>query len=420
MKYVIIGSGFAGLWAIDGIREIDKNNPITLISQEEAYSRPLISYYLGARVTADRMLYRNETFFMNNKVEFRQGVKVKKLEVMQKIVILENNEQVNYDKLLIATGGTPIFPPIKGKESKGVFTFTTFKDAQLIKQYIQDNKVTSVVVLGGGLIGLKATEALMDLHIKVTVVELADRILSATFDRKASGMIENALKQANCDVITKDTIDNIVNANNRVTGVELKSKKQLECQMVIVAIGVKPNLDLVKDTPIKVNRGIIVNQYLQTNINDVYAAGDVAEFEGWVIAILPIATRHGRIAGMNMAGKNKIYEGGTPKNAIELGGIPTISVGLTDPKENINEYEILEKINTRENSYRKIVLKDNIIVGAIFVNDIDRAGIFTGLIRDRVDVKSFKDNILKDDFGLVSLPRDYRKKTLIEGPVFEI
>lgn len=361
------------------------------------------------------MIYRCESYFCENNITTKFGVSVSQIDFDSKQVILESGEQITYDKLLISTGGTPIFPPITGNDAEGVFSFTSLKDANNIATYIQENKVESVVVLGGGLIGLKATEALMDLKLKVTVVELMDRILSATFDKKASNIIENALKAQNCQVMTEDTIDSIENENGKVCGVTLKSGTQVPCQMVIVAIGVRPNIALVKDTAIQTNKGIVVNDSMQTSVPDVYAAGDVAEAKGWVIAILPVAARQGKIAGYNMADQDRKYDGSTPKNAVELAGIPTISVGLTDPKENLDEYEILEKYLPKQNTYKKIVLHENVIVGVIFVNEIDRAGIYTGLIKDQVDVTSFKDNLLNDDFGLVSLPKDYRKKTLISG-----
>jgi NAD(P)H-nitrite reductase large subunit len=159
---------------------------------------------------------------------------------------------------------------------------------------------------------------------------------------------------------------------------------------------------------------------MKTSVDDVYAAGDISENNGWVIAILPLATKQGKKAGYNMAGGKKTFKGGIPMNAVELCHIPTISVGLTDPKENPEEYEILEKYKPRENLYRKIVLKDNIIKGVIFVSEIDRAGIFTGMIKDELDVSTFKQHLLKDDFGLISLPKDYRKKHFVKGESIEI
>jgi NAD(P)H-nitrite reductase large subunit len=416
--YVIIGNGFAGIWAIEGIRQLDKENPIILISDEDNYSRPLISYYLGKRVKSSLMPYRDEEFFKNNKVTLKIGQRVTKIDQKNNNVQLKNGESITYSKLLIATGGKPIKPPMQNSDAKGVFTFTTYSEAKQIKEYIEEYSVKHAVVIGGGLIGLKATEAMIDLGIEVTIVELADRILSATFDKKASGIIENALVEDKCRVIKENTVANIQTTNDRVSGVLLKSGEKLACELVIVAVGVKPDLTLLEGTTIKVNRGIIVNELMQTSDPSIFAAGDVAEVKGWVIAILPLATRQGRIAGMNMAGADEKYEGSLPMNSVELAGVPTISVGLTDPKENLEEYEILEKYNSSKRIYRKIVLKENVIMGVILIGEIDRAGIITGLIKNKVDVSPYKELLAQGNFGLISLPKEYRK-SMVQGPILE-
>ena len=423
MKYIIIGNGFAGINAIEAIRENDKKGEIILISDEKNYSRPLISYYLKKRIRASALPYRDSEFFSKNEVNLKIGSRVEVIDPIEKIVSLTNGESFKFDKLLIATGGTPILPPIEGNTSKGVFSFTTYENARHIEDFIANNSVESVVILGGGLIGLKATEALMDLGLHVIVVELADRILSATFDRKASEIIEKALRLANCDVLTGDTISLINSVDDHVNSVSLKSGRILECQMVIIAIGVRPSIEILKNTNIKCEKGVVVSESMETSMKDIYAAGDVCQVNGWAIAILPLAVRQGKIAGNNMSitceHNRMIYSGSLPMNSVTLANIPTISVGLTDPKENAEYYEILQKYNPKKKTYRKIILEENIIVGAIFVNEIDRAGIFTGMIKDQVDTTPFKAELMKDTFGLISLPRNYRKH-LVKGPSVEI
>ncbi|MHA1819032.1 MAG: NAD(P)/FAD-dependent oxidoreductase [Promethearchaeota archaeon] len=419
MKYVIIGNGFAGVRAIESIRKNDKKGEITVISDEPNYSRPLITYYLGKHVTKEALPYRDAEFFKKNNVNLKIGKRATKLDVERKVVYIEN-EEIEFDRLLIATGGSPFVPPIKGKDVKGVYTLTTLANAESIANDIKENNIKEVILLGGGLIGLKATDALMDLGLNVTVVELANRILSATFDKKASNLIQNALKEQHCNVITGDTITEVLSENNRVTGAKLKSGKEIKGDLLIIAIGVRPDISLVKDTPIKTNRGIVVNGFLETSVKDIYAAGDCAENNQRVIAILPLAARQGKIAGHNMSvekEEDKIkYDGGLPMNSVSLANIPTISVGLTDPK-NPEEYQIMEKYLPSKKIYRKIVLHGDEIAGAIFINEIDRAGIFTGLIKNHTDVSSFKDNLMKDNFGLISLPKNYRK-SLINGDQF--
>ncbi|MHC1585524.1 MAG: NAD(P)/FAD-dependent oxidoreductase, partial [Candidatus Syntropharchaeia archaeon] len=245
------------------------------------------------------------------------------------------------------------------------------------------------------------------------VVELADRILSAVFDAEASEIMEEHLRSSGVEIITNNSVDEIT-GGDRVDGVILRDGKRIDSQMVIIAIGVRPNLHLVKDTDIEVNRGIMVDNHMETSIKGIFAAGDVAEAYDMLngdrrpIPIWLNGYRQGRIAGYNMAGFSAEYEGGFTQNSIEVLGLPTISVGITNPEG--EAYEILKRSDGRK--YRKIVLKNDVIVGAIFIGCIDRAGIITGLIRDRINVKNFKDALLDDNFGFVSFSKELRKEKL--------
>ena len=422
MNYMIIGNSASGIAAIEAIREYDKKGKITVISDEPHfnYSRPLISYYLGKKVSLEGMSFQGEDFYKDNKVDLILNKKVAKLEPKKKCVILSDKYKMPFDKLLIAAGGTPIVPEIKGADLEGVFAFTKLDDARNIERYIKANKVKRAIVLGGGLIGLKATEALIELKIKVTIVELADRILSANFDKKASDTIERALERIGCKLITNNTLVEIKGKNGKLKEVILRSKKSIGADLVIIAIGVKPNIELTKNTLINTDRGILVNNFMQTNIDDVYAAGDCCEAKDSLlnmrrpIAIWPVAVRQGKIAGFNMAGIKKEYQGYFAMNSVELCGIPTVSVG--ESCAGGKGYKILQCSNSEKSIYKRIVLKNKRIIGAIFIGDIERAGIYTGLIKDKVDVTSFEENLLKEDFGLINLPKEYRKH-LVTGEV---
>ena len=425
-KYLIIGNSVSGINAVESIRKVDKKGEITIVSNENIlnYSRPLISYYLGGRITKERMSFREKSFYKENKVNLLLNTEAKKINVKGKEVYLENGGKINYQKLLLATGGKPIIPPIKGlnEVKEGIFTFVKFKDTENIINYIQKNKIKEAVVLGAGLIGLKCAEGLIQRGLKVTIIELADRILANTFDKIASSILEDALRKLNCNVIKENTITEIKTQNSKLKTIVLRSGKEIPTKLLIIAIGVRPNLDLIEGTSIKYDRGIIVDDYMQTNVDDIYAAGDVAEGKDFllqrksVIAIWPVAARQGKFAGFNMAGLKKEYEGLFIMNSIQIAEIPTISFGLTNPKDE-KEYEILSKENKEGNFYRKIVLKDNRIVGAIFLGKIERAGIFSGLIKNKVDVTSFKKDLLSDDFGLLILPSEYRKHLVTGGPI---
>lgn len=415
MRYIIVGNSTSGIAAIEAIRECDKEGRITVISEEPYfnYSRPLISYLLGKRLNRDGVIYRKRDFYRDNNVELILNKKAQRLDLKKKEVILADSQRMRFDKLLIAAGGAPVIPKLKGAGLNGVFTFIRLADAEAIENYIIKNGVKKAVVIGAGLIGLKATEALVELKIKVTIIELADRILSATFDKKASCIIEAALEKRGCKLITNNTVVEIRGQDKKVKEVVLKNKKEIPADLVIVAIGVRPNIDLARYTPMKTDKGILVDDFMQTNIEDIYAAGDCCEAKDILlgtsrpIAIWPAAARQGKIAGYNMAGIKKAYRGGLIMNSVELCGVATISAGLTNVIE--NGYEALEHLDRVKSIYKKLILKDDKIIGAIFVGDIERAGIYIGLIKDKVDVSSFKKHLLQEDFGLISLPKEYRK-----------
>jgi len=417
-KYLIVGNSAAAVGAVGSIRQVDKDGKIVVVSNEthSLYSRPLITYLLAGQVDKNKMSYGDPMFYRKNDVEEILGKEVVAVHPAEKKVILNNGAALPYQKLLLATGGRPIVPQVEGKDLPGVFTFTTLDDAKKVDEFIKKNEVKSAVVVGGGLIGLKTAEALIARGIKVTIVELADRILSATFDRKASEIVETALRERGCELITKNTVWKVT-GRGVVKKVVLQGGVEVDCQLVIFAIGVMPNTELAKSAGIEVRKGIPVDDRMQTNIPDIYAAGDVAEAYDMLmstkrqIAIWPNAYAQGSIAGSNMAGDAKNYDGSFAMNAVEICGVPTISIGLTDPQE--AGYEVLEQYGKESMVYKKIVLKDDVIVGAIFINKIDRAGVFRALIKSKTNVGIFKADLLRDDFGFVWLPETFRKHMVV-------
>lgn len=424
--YLILGNSVAAMACIEGIREHDSETPITLIAREphHTYSRPLITYLLGGLVDEERMVYRPLDYYERAKVQAILGTEVVRVHPRAGCVETAIGDRVQYDKLLIAIGGRPIVPTdVGGADLEGVFTFTTLEDARRIQQYITANEVRSALVVGGGLIGLKSVEALMELGLEITVVELANRMLSATFDQTASALLQRKLREGGVEVLCNTTVSRIKGEEGRVSGAILRDGSELECGLVIFAIGVLPDTRIVEGTEIAVDRGILVDNHMQTSVEGIYAAGDVAQAEELLsgeqrcIAIFPNAYRQGQVAGANMAGAEALWDGGLVMNSVAVRGIPTISVGLTTaPDDSYEVHELLDEANCR---YKKLVLRGDRIVGAIFVGQIDRAGIITGLIRGKVDVSGFRDQLMADDFGLISLPIDYRKH-VVSGAGIEV
>jgi NAD(P)H-nitrite reductase large subunit len=418
MEIVIIGNSAAAVGAIEAVRRVDRAIPITVISDEShpVYSRPLISHFLAGELKSEQIFYRPKNFYEKNNVQTLLGRHVVKVNFDKKTVKLENGEKVSYRQLLIATGGTPFIPKIEGLDKTGIYTFTKLDDTKKISSVLKENQ--RAVVIGGGFIGLKAGEALKKRKIDVTIVELADYILSLTLDETAAFILEKALKREGIHLITSNTVEAIL-GDSMVESVLLADGRIIEAQLVVIAIGVIPNVAPFRESPLYIEKGILVNERMETNLPDVYAAGDVTQAYDKIlktyrtIPIWPNAYQQGKIAGYQMAGNKKyVYEGGFMMNSIEIGNVPAIAIGLTNLPPN-NGYQVIKKFDRASNVYRKVILKGDVIVGAIFSGQIDRAGILTGLLRDGVEVKGFKRELVKDHFGFISFPKTLRKERML-------
>jgi NAD(P)H-nitrite reductase large subunit len=420
-KYLIIGGSVGGIGAVEAIREVDPVGELTVISEEPfpQYSRPMISEYVSREATMETMKYRGDQFWKKNNVQALTGRRAVNIDFTKKQVELEGGNKVDFEKLLIATGGRPFVPKMEGGEKEGVFTFTELSSAKGLESKLEKSR--SAVVIGGGLIGVSAAEALVKRGIKVTLVELKDKILSLILDEKASEIAEKAVKEAGVTIITGQTVQQILGKENNeeaVGGVIMTDGTKIPCDLVVVAIGVIPRIELVKGTDVKVNRGILVDRFMRTNIPDVYACGDVAEAydflleENRLLPLWPLAKLGGQVAGYNMAGKKTEYLGGTVMSALKYFNLPIISAGIMNP-ENSSDYEVLVEHQPEKTVYKKIVLKDNVIVGFIFIGDIEKSGMFLQLMKNRVKVSKIKDSLLSEDFGLLTLPQSVRKEIFV-------
>jgi NAD(P)H-nitrite reductase large subunit len=308
---------------------------------------------------------------------------------------------------------------MEGGDKEGVFTFTELSSAEQIESKLEPSK--SAVVIGGGLIGVSASEALVKRGIKVTLVELKDSILNLILDKTASDMAEKVLTEAGVTVITGQTVQRILGQKENeaaVGGVVMTDGTEIPCDLVVVAIGVIPRTDIVKETDLKLNRGIVVDRSMRTSIPDVYACGDVAEAHDFLIngnrllPLWPLAHLGGRVAGYNMAGKKAEYEGGTVMSSLKYFELPVIAVGNVNP-EDTGDIEVLIELEPEKHFYKKVLLKENKIVGFIFLGEIEKAGILFRLLKNHVDVGTIKDSLLDEEFGIVTLPEQLRKEMFV-------
>ncbi|MGQ9571820.1 MAG: NAD(P)/FAD-dependent oxidoreductase [Dehalococcoidia bacterium] len=419
-QYLIIGNSAGGVAAAEAIREVDGEGAITIVSEERypAYSRPLVSEYLAGERSLDSILLRPADFYERNKIEALLGTKAAHIDFDRRLVELTDGRRLAWRKLLLATGGAPIVPKLKGSHRQGMFTFTTLEDAERIGQAL--TRGCTAVVVGGGLIGVSLTQALVQRGVTVVIMELMDRLLSTALDAEASRLVEQALRAQGVEIILGQTAREIVGRpedNRRVGGVILEGGRTIACDGVVFAIGVAPRTELVRESPVALNRGIVVDRRMATSCRDVYACGDAAEAYDFVhkanrlIPVWPNAVAGGRVAGYNMAGRRARYEGSTSMNALNCFGLSVVAAGLVDAKDD-PICEVLAASSAANGTYHKIVLKNNRILGMIFVGDIERSGVVFGLMKDGVNVRRFKEALLSVDFSLSALPEELRRSRL--------
>ncbi|BAT70823.1 FAD-dependent pyridine nucleotide-disulfide oxidoreductase [Thermosulfidibacter takaii ABI70S6] len=404
VRYLIAGNSVAAVSAIQAIRQRDKEGEIVVLSPERmtAYCRPLITYILAGDVEEWRLPYKRDAFYQQNNVKVLYGVALEGVDTKKRIAHLSDGQKMAFDKLLLAVGGKPFIPPIENVEGPDVYTYTTVADMNAVRERLDEIK--RVVVVGAGMIGMKVAEALKKCGKEVTIVELMDRILPMVLDKQGSALAEKALDRAGVSYVLGDSVVGIHrDASGRVKQVELKSGEKIDCDTVIVAVGVRPNIEPVKDSGISVSKGIVVDDLMETNVEGIYAAGDCAEAYDLILGqkrpnlVWPVAYRQGMIAGTNMAGGRRHYVGGFPINAIGFFGFQVCSAGMSAVEDEANgSFEILRFLDEEKGIYRKVVLGNNRLLGFAVIGDVRRAGLYTGLIWSRMDVSYFKDKLVTD------------------------
>lgn len=430
MDYVIIGNCAAGVNAIEGIRSLDKNVNIRVITDENypAYCRCLISEYLAGTYDENKLLFRKKDFYRKKNIDLILGKHVTGVKPKEKKVVLSNGRQMKYDKLLIAAGSSPVPLGIEGEDKKGVFHFRTLDDARGIANFL--SKGIRVAVFGGGFIGLKAAYALKKRGIEAEVIVKSPRILSQVLDADSADIAGRWLRENGMKIRTDTGPDRIL-GDKEVEGVLFDNGEKLDCQVVIAGKGVKANTDFLNNSGIKTHRGVITDEYLQTNVKDIYAAGDVAETrslltgEYTVTPLWTSAAEQGKVAGINMAGSKKKYPGSIPANSIDFFGLPFIAVGHVRFKEGEGiEEKVIEK--KEKYIYKKAFIKGNRLLGVVLIGRIENAGVYLALIRKKADISSIRDDLLEDSFnygraaGLLEDKEGFRETISLEGDLIKM
>ena len=408
MNYVIIGNSIAAVACIEGIRSVDKKGAITVISAEKypVYGRPLISYCLLGRVKRENMNYRPADFYQKNGAEVLYGRVARKIDPEAKTVELDGGEAIPYDRLLVATGSRPFVPPMQGLDGvKDRFPFMTMDDMLALEGALSKDK--DVLVIGAGLIGLKCVEGILERVKSVSVVDMADRILPSILDKEGAAIVQRGLEARGVKFFLGDSAERLEGSAAYLKN----SKKKIEFDILVVAVGVCPNTELVKEAGGEVNRGIVVDKGMRTSIKDVYAAGDCAEGydssvgSGRILALLPNAYFQGSVAGVNMAGGMAVHDDAIPMNAIGFFETHVLTTG-------VYEGECIEEVSDKV--YKKLFLKEGRLVGFILINDFLRAGIYTSLIRNKTPLAEVDFELIKNRPQLLAFSAEERKQMLAQ------
>ena len=404
MKYLILGGGVAGVQAAETIRQHDPDSPITLIGGETGlpYCRPMITLVLGGKISPEQMVIRNQDFFTSFRIEAVVGEWVQQIDVENKQVFTDKGKSYSFDRLLIATGANPKSMVLKGSDLKNVFHLRSREHVENMVRALKSAK--KVLVLGCGLVGLKAALELFHRGLEVTVAERLGRPLPVVVDDKAGQMISRQLERMGIKVITDAEVTGL-GGKAEVKEAFLSDGLRIPCDAVIIAVGIQPATEFIPTEAIQVNDGIMVNQSMETTVPGIYAAGDVAEsldiahHERRVNAIWPVAVEQGRAAGMNMAGRKVLNQGSVGRNVFRINGMDVVSGGVVNPYPEKN-YEIRSMEDHRRETYRKIVFQDEVPVGFIMVNDIEQAGVFLSLVQRKIPVGKHKERLMHPSFNV--------------------
>jgi nitrite reductase (NADH) large subunit len=401
MKHVIVGNGVAGATAAQSIVRADPSAEVHIFGAEPYlyYRRPLLWEFIAGQIEQDELTFRPPEWYAQRGIHLHLGVPATTLDPAAHRLTLADGSQADYDRALLATGGRPFVPPCEGTDKEGVFTLRTLDDARAIKAYAQ--QVATAVVIGGGLLGLETARALHTAGLDVTVVEFFPYLLPRQLDQEGAQVLQSLLEAQGLRVITGATTEAVL-GNVCADCIRLKDRRIVAGDLVLFSTGIRSEVSLAQEAGLEVNRGIVVDGHLQASAEDVFAAGDAAEFDGLVYGIIPPAIEQARVAAANMvAPGSTTYTGTLPTTTLKVAGAELTSLGECVVEG--DEYTQLRHADPATGHYRKVVLRDGHIVGAILLNDRERTKPATQLVERGVDVSAFTDRLLDDDFDLKSL-----------------
>ena len=398
-SYIIIGNGVAGNAAAESLRKHDNAGKIIIFSREKYpfYYVPALPEFLAGEKDIQGLIIHNLNWYEKNQLELHLETDIAEIAMAQKAVVTDKGEHYPYDQLLLATGGNSFIPPIKGAELDGVFALRTLGDAEKIKEFAQRSR--QAVLIGGGLLGLEAGNGLRKAGLKIKVVEFFPRLLPRQMDVPGAAILQRQMEGMGFDFYlgakTKE-----IRRDSGGLHVELEGGESLGADMVLISAGVRPELTLAKSVGLEIDKGVKVNDQMKTSLEGIYAAGDLIEHRGRFYGIWPAAMEQGRVAGAAMAGQEAKYEGTVVSNTLKVVGVDLFSTGEIDGEGTLDS--VVRK-DEAKNTYRKLVIKDNVLVGAILLGDIQGSKEIEHAIKVKKELSPLKNELAGEHFDFKRL-----------------
>ena len=401
--YVIIGNGTAACGCIEGIRSVDQDTPILVLSEEKypVYGRPLISYYLEGKTDLKHMHYRDADFYEKNQVQVLYGQKAAALHPDLHEILTDQGAVIAYSKACVATGSAPFIPPMDGLEQvQKKYAFMTLDDALALEKALMPD--ARVLIIGAGLIGLKCAEGIRDRVGSITICDLADHILSSILGPEEASIVQNHLEKNGLTFCLGDTAVRF--EENKAF---MCSGKQIDFDVLVLAVGVRANISLIKEAGGQTDRGILTDTHMATDLPDVFAAGDCCQGydlstgQNRILAILPNAYMQGFAAGVNMTGADQVFAQGIPMNSIGFFGLHLMSAGIYAGE--IKDIPV-------EGGLKRFYIQDGLLKGYILIGQTERAGIYTSLIREQIPLEQLDFDLLSKTATSAAFSSDIRRK----------
>jgi len=400
MNAVIVGNGLAGTMAAKTIRELDDRASVTVFAAENRpyYPRPNLIEFVAGRLTQEKIYAFPPGWAEKNRIDLRLGTPIRRIRPAENTVEVSDGSIVSYDALLLADGASAGVPPIAGAGKPGVFTIRTLDDALALLDYFQNHR--RVAVLGGGLLGLEIARALRAREAEVVVAEIFPSLLPRQLDPQGGEILKARIEAGGIRVLLGVAAEEIT-GDPEARGIRFKDGTILEADLIILAAGVRPNTELAREAGLTVDKGVVVDDRMTTNAAGIFAAGDGTQHRGRLYGIIPASFAQSRVAAENICGREKIYAGTVPSNQLKVSDLPLMSAGIIRPEG--PGFEEIRLVRPEAGVYKKLVLLDGILAGAIWMGVKAGAAEIGKAVAEGRNVAAFKSEILEDGFDFKRL-----------------